>query len=372
MKKTIPRLLTFGLTVLLGCAGTLAQKISKAIPDSAVNQTAISSLSSLPEADTLIYLSPKRILNEGAPRLMPEKYLAELRSSFNTIKQNAGIDPSKIDYAVIAVRSRKPSAELNFLPPEFMIVTSGDFSIDAFMILAKAAVGDKLRDEKYGAKTISLMTIDPVAKEAEKKPMLKSYSEMAMVSLNASTIAVGTTAYVRAAIDAALGEGRISSESLNSLLRDPNALISIAGSPLTSFSRSFGLLGTEASARAPRCDSRFGDFYAAITMDATNFKLRGAMNADNPDTAKIINSLLSGLLQQATGSISDKTAQSALKTLSITPEDNEIVLRADIPQQMVIDFIHEQMNPKVGESSPAKASAPTRKRPAHRRRRPNN
>jgi hypothetical protein len=372
MKKN--RLLILSMTVLLACASTLAQQILKATPDSTVNQRAISSLSSLPEADTLIYLSPQRILNEAIPKLMPEKYLAQLRSGLNTIKQSAGIDPSKIDYAVIAIRSRKPSAELNFIPPEFMVVTSGDFSTDTLMILAKAAAGNKLRDEKYGAKSISLMTIDPVAKEAEKKPMLKSYSEMAIVSLNANTIAVGTTAYVKAAVDAAAGEGRISSENLNSLLRDPNALISIAGSPLTSFSRSFGLLGTEASARAPRCDSRFGDFYAAITMDATNFKLRGAMNADNPDTAKIMNSLLSGLLQQATGSISDKTAQSAVKTLSITPEDNEIVLRADIPQQMVIDFIQEQLKPKaaVTVSAPVKTAAPAKKPPIHRGRRPTN
>jgi len=57
---------------------------------------------------------------------------------------------------------------------------------------------------------------------------------------------------LKAAIDAEEGNKRISSESLNSLLRDPSALISMAGSPLTSFSKALGLLGTEANARAPR------------------------------------------------------------------------------------------------------------------------
>ena len=96
-----------------------------------------------------------------------------------------------------------------------------------------------------------------------------------MVALNANTIAVGTPGYLRAAIDAGDGKERISPESLNSLVRDPNALISFAGTPWHSFAKSFGMLGTETNARAPRCDTKIGDFYAALTMDATNFMLRG-------------------------------------------------------------------------------------------------
>ena len=92
------------------------------------------------------------------------------------------------------------------------------------------------------------------------------------------------------------------------------------------------------------------------------------MNADNPDTAKIINSVLSGLLQQAT-SVADKTAQSVLKNVSITPQDNEIVLRAEIPQQMVLDLIKEQMKPKQEVSAPPKTATPPQKRRVVRRRR---
>src|SRR5207245_1585203 len=89
-----------------------------------------------------------------------------------------------------------------------------------------------------------------------------------------------------------------------------------------------------------------GDFYAEVTMDGANFRLRGALGADNPDTAKIINSLLSGLLQQAASSMKDQSAQSVLKTLTITPIENEVVLQADIPQQQVADFLREQTKPR--------------------------
>jgi len=378
VKKTIPQLLVLILLVLATSTAAPAQNtqtlalngVVRTDSNSALSQTVPASLAALPEADTLIFINSRRILNEAAPRLMPEKDLADMRKGFAEMKQFAGADPSNVDYMVIAVRFRKPTAELTFMPPEFMAVVSGDFSSESLIGMARMASEGKLRDEKYGTKTLGLMTIDPIAKEAEKNPILKSFSEVAVVPLNATTIAVGSTAYLKAAIDAEEGNRRISAESLNSLLRDPSALISIAGSPLTSFSKSFGLLGTEANARPPRCDSKFGDFYAALTMDASNFMLRGALNADNPDTAKIINSLINGLLRQATSSVPDPMAQSLFKALSITPQENEVVLRADVPQQMVVDMIKEHMKPKKkAEASAAPATKePPAKKPTVRRR----
>ncbi|MDQ3173201.1 MAG: hypothetical protein M3Q91_05760 [Acidobacteriota bacterium] len=383
MKKTLPQ---FVLSLFVLAIGTAAPAQNTQTPalngvvrtesNSALSQTVPGSLAALPEADTLIFINSRRILNEAALRLMPEKALADMRKTFAEMKQFAGVDPSNVDYIVVAVRFRKPTAELTFMLPEFMAVASGDFSSDSMMVLAKMASEGKLRDEKYGAKTLGLMTIGPIAKEAEKNPILKSFSEVAVVPLNATTIAVGSTAYLKAAIDAEEGNKRISSESLNSLLRDPSALISMAGSPLTSFSKTLGLLGTEANARAPRCDSKFGDFYAALTMDASNFMVRGALNADNPDTAKIINSLINGLLRQATSSVPDPAAQLLFKALSITPQENEVVLRADLPQQMVVDIIKEQMKPKKkaedSSMAPATKEPPATKRTVGRRSRRSN
>jgi hypothetical protein len=368
--------LTFAVTFLVLSTNALGQNSqptaqnasTTTAPDSS-SQTVLSSLANLPESDTLIYINSQRLLNEAVPKVMPEKDVANMRSAFNEIRQNAGIDPSKVDYIVIAVRFRKPLAELNFVPPEFMVVSRGDFSADSLMILAKAAAKDKLRDEKYGSKTLGVLTSEAIAKHTQANPLLRSLSELAIVQLNSNSIAAGSTGYLKAAVDAAEGRGRISTESLNSLLRDPSALLSFSGSPLTSFSRSFGLLGTETNARDPRCDSKFGDYYAAITMDATNFTLRGAMNADNPDSAKIIKSLLSNLLQQAAASVPDKTAQSVLKTLLITPQENEVVLRADIPQQMISEFIREQMKPKQEAAASVTTPAPAAKKPARQRRR---
>ncbi len=309
--------------------------LTKALPAVTKNaplQTLNMSLASLPEADTLVYINPHHIIADAAPRVLPEKELADMRAGFSEIKKSLGADPTNIDYIVLQVRFKKPNADLNFSLPEFMLVAGGDFDGEALMKVAREAAKGKLRDDSYGSKTLGLITIDEIAKEAQKTPLLKSLSEVAIVLLDGNTIAMGTTSYVKAAIDARDGKNRISSDLLNSALRDPTALASVAGSPWTAFAKTFALLGTENNPRAPKCDTRLGDYYGAITMDATSFKLRGAMYADNPDTAKIIKSLLSSLLQGAAGLTSDKNAQTVLSSLVITPTETEVLVTADISQ----------------------------------------
>jgi hypothetical protein len=344
-------------------ANTTASTAPASIPAPQI----VSSLASLPEADTIIYINPQRILNEVVPKFMPAKDVEDMRKGFDEVRKNAGIDPTKIDYIVIAVRFKKPTADLNFQPPEFLAVASGDFSADSLLVLARMASGGKLRDEKYGTKTLGLMTIDPLVKMAEQNPLLKSFTEVGIVSLAANTIAVGTPGYLRAAIDAGDGKDRIGAETLNSLVRDPNALLSIAGTPWHSFAKSFGMLGTETNARAARCESKLGDFYAALTMDATNFMLRGVSNADNPDTAKIISKLYAGLLGYVTQSIPDATAKSLLKNIAITAEGDEVLIRADVPQQVIAELIQQQMK-KPAVTSPAPERPPMKKNRRGRRR----
>ena len=372
MKRTFPLLLTAALLLTIATAAMAQnpQSIVTSTPvvsPSSATQDIRSVLATLPEADTLIFINPRRIVNEVAPRVMAEKDLEGMRKTFADMNQFAGVDPTKVDFIVMAVRFRKPTADLKFMPPEFMAVTSGDFSSESLMNLARMASEGKLREEKYGSKTLSLMTIDPIAKEAEKNPFLKSFAEVGVVPLSANSLAVGSPGYLRAAVDAADGNGRISAESLNSLLRDPTVLASAAGSPMGSFSKSLGILGTEANPRAAKCDSNLGNFYVALTMDAANFMLRGAMGADNPDTAMIMNNLLSGFLRGA-GSYMPGS-QPVLSSLQLNAKDNEVVLSADLPQQMVIDFIKTKMQPKKEEPATSAAPAPAKKPVVRRKRR---
>lgn len=352
----------FASTTVLGQASTAASLNEAGARADAMRPDVISSLSALPEADTLIYVNPQRILNEVLPKFMPPKDLEDMRKGFEEARKHAGIDPTKVDYIVIAVRFKKPTADLNFQAPEFLAVAGGDFSADSLLMLARMASQGKLRDEKYGARTLGLMTVDPLVKMAEQNPFLKSFTEVGIVPLNANTIAVGTPGYLRAASDAADGKERISTDTLNSLVRDPNVLLSIAGTPWHSFAKSFGMLGTEANARAARCESKMGDFYAALTMDGNNFMLRGAMNEDNPDTAKIVGKLFATLLAGATSTIKDPAAQNIFRNVAITAEGDEVRLSANFPQQMVMNLLQQHMKkPETTPLTPEKPGAKPRR-----------
>jgi hypothetical protein len=320
-------------------------------------QSLSTSLASLPDADALIYVSPQRILNDAVPRVITASDLEKMRAAFAEMKGAIGVDPASIEYLVIAVRFHKPAADLSFVAPDVMAVAGGDFSSDSLFTLAQLTLQNKVRTEKHGSKTIALMKVDPIAAEAAKNPLFKPYVEVGAVALTPTSLAVGNLRYLKSAIEAADGTGRINPATLESLLRDPNALIAASGSPLLSFARSFGLLGTETTARDSRCDTSFGNFYAAVTMSGANYSLRGAMNADNPDTARIITGLLSGLMKQGISAVPDKEAQTVLQSVRLTAKDNEVVVEADIPGQVIADFVRQQTKPK----SEATQKKPTRR-----------
>lgn len=346
----------------------------------ALGQAASTALASLPDADMLIYISPQRLLNDAAPRVMSAKDVTEMRNGFAEMKKSVGLDPSSVEYLVLAVRFHKPAGDLSFVAPDVMAVIGGDFSSDSLFSLAQLTLQDKVRIEKHGSKSMAVMRIDAIAAEAEKMPMLKSLVEVGAVPLSANSIAIGNLPYLKSAIDAADGTGRINPATLESLMRDPNVLVASAGTPLASFAKSLGLFGTETAPRDGSCNTAFGNFYTAITLSGTNFSVRGAMNADNPDTAKIISSLLSSLMQQ--GANPDGQAQSVFESMKLTgketemfwtvmksvkmmPKDNEVVWEADIPQQVIADAL----KPKPASASKTEAKpASSPKRPVRRKR----
>ncbi|HKE60806.1 MAG TPA: hypothetical protein VKB46_29070, partial [Pyrinomonadaceae bacterium] len=347
-------------------------------------QNIANSLSSLPQADTVIYFSPQRILNEAAPKLMAPADTTKMRDAFSELQKGLGIDPSKLDYLAIAVRFNKPTGDLSFVAPDVLTVFSGDFNAASLINNLRASATDlQLRDETYGSKTLTLMTIEDIAEEAQTNPLLKSFVQIGIAPLTTNTLAVGSGSYLKQAVDAADGKGQISSATITSLLRDPNTLVSAAGYPLTAFGKSFGLMGTEAAPRDPKCFTGFGNFYAGISMGANSFSLRGAMNVDNPDTAKIMNSILLTLLQQVAGELADQSVQNVLKQIRMSAKESEIVWEGDIPNQLVADFIKEAMKPAppppaatatpgtttAPAASPATPAKPAR-RPVRKRRAP--
>jgi hypothetical protein len=340
-------------------------------------------LANLPEADVLIYISPQRTLTEFIPKVMPAKEVVDMQTAFADMKKAVGVDPSTVEYIVIALRFHRPTPDLSFVPPDVMAVVGGDFSSESLLTLAQLAFQDKVLAEKLGSKTISTMTIEPIAKQAEKMPLLKPFVNVGAVALTPNSIAIGNYGYIKSAAEAAeSGTGRIKPEMIQSLMRDSNVLMAATGAPLLSFARSFGLLGTETASREGRFDTQFGNFYAAVTLNGANYSMRGAMHADNPDTARIITNLLSSLMKMdefkqgfmegaGAGPMSDKTVQAIVQSFKLTAKESEVMMEADVPLQAIIDLIREQSKPKVDPAATSAPKKPATKRPASRTRRRN-
>lgn len=309
-------------------------------------QVLTTSLSTLPEAEVIVYVNASRIVTDVAPRVLPPKELQEMRNMLEQVKAFTRIDLKDIEFMVLATRFSKPTGASMYPLPEAMFVTRGDFEVQPLLGMAMMASEGKLREEQYGAHKINVIKLDEFAKGAANNPFAAAFSEIAIAALDTNTIAVGNTAYIKAALDAADGRGRIKAETVASILRDPTALISISGSPMMAFAKSFGLRMAENRDGQNNCMTQFGEFYASINMDAQNFKLTGAMNADNPDTARLMRNMLAGFFEQAKSSVPDKNAQSLFNEVKLIAEGSEVLVTANIPVDMAVKYVREMFAPK--------------------------
>ncbi len=331
------------------------------------------SLSTLPGSETIVYVNASRIINDALPRLVPEKDLQGIRSGIESLRAFANIDLRNMEFMVIALRFNKPAGGQLFPLPEAMFAARGDFDAKALINMATAMSEGKLREEKFGNHNLSVLKLSDLSPDAMKNPFAKAFSEIAITTLDDHTLAVGNLSYIKAALEAADGgAGRIKPETLSSLLREPNTLVSITGSPFMSFAKSFGLRMAENP--DPNCMTRFGDFYVSLNMDAQNFRITGAMNADNPDTAVMVKNMLSGILQETKGVVPDKNAQSIFDQVKLFAEGSEVMVEAIIPQEVAAKFIREMFAPKpppkpaatdvkTETAQPVKATKPTGKKP---------
>src|SRR5204863_6317077 len=115
LKKPFQRSVVLATTLLLLSVVAQAQDQPTTVASqpnrAAAPQEVTAMLSGLPEADTLVYINPQRILNEAAPKVMSESDVAKMRQQFGDLKRTVGVDPSNIDFVVVALRFRKPTTD---------------------------------------------------------------------------------------------------------------------------------------------------------------------------------------------------------------------------------------------------------------------
>jgi hypothetical protein len=339
-------------------------------------------LAPLPDSQAVLYVNARRIVNELLPRVMPP---ADYQKLLDTMHKG-GFDPHDLDYAAVAIRFAGPAPPSGM--PEFLVVVRGGFNADSLLMLGRLAAGSenlKTRQETYGSKTIDIFDTESIEKSMADSDENKGseggrpkipYPEVAVTTLDSRTLVAGVPAYVKAAIDAAAGQGRLNPSTLDLAAREPQALWSLTAvipPALTDYIHKFGVPANE------ELDKTLGwmkQISLSQGMDALNVTFHAALLTDAPEHASALNGLarmglvgLQSVLAEEAAKQDSKDAPDArnalavLKTVVNRTEGNTLVISAAVPVSTVAELVKKQMT-----KSPATTTKPRTTRRRLRRR----
>ena len=321
--------------------------IVTAIVTCATTTRAQSVITKLPESDAVATVNVRRIVNETLPRLLTAEQMSGVQSALAKAKKVAGFDVSNVETAVVGLRLNR-SAPLAM--PSMLLVMRGSFNADALVSLVKIGLAGKTHDEKYGAKTLTLLKLNDVMPTGGSAATSRVV-EIAIVALDGGTIAAGIPAYVKAAVDADTGKNRIKPELVQLVGREPNSLIAIAGLVPQGLFASVLPKESQGNEEIARLAGSIEQIYIGLNMDAQAFPLSLMLKANTAENAHAITGLLQSLAQFGTN-VTDKNVKPIVDALKITSQDTEVQVRTVLPQDIVASFVRGLF------SSPAKPAEP--------------
>lgn len=354
MRKPTPAKILLPLALLLALATPRAS--------AQMGTDARSALASIPDSQAVLYINARRIVNELLPRVLPPAEYQKMLAG----AQKGGFDVRDLDYAAVAVRFAQP-APANGLP-EFVVVVRGGFSADALLAIGRIAAGSqnvKTRQESYGAKTLDIIdtgNINKIMGDDKSKgsgggePKSNPYPEIAVTTLDSRTLVAGVPAYVKAAIDAAAGQGRLNPSTLELAAREPQALWSLTAVIPPTLSDSVHKYGVPGNEELDKTLAWMKQISLSQGMDALNLTFHAALLTDQPEHASALSGLVRmGLVALQTSLAEDaakknskdaadaRTALGVLKTVVNRTEGSTLVISAAIPVNTVAELVRKQL-----------------------------
>jgi hypothetical protein len=251
----------------------------------------------LPVSDAVVSLDVKRFFNDALPKLLSanQTVLAEITAKLDEMHQKTGIDLRQFDQvaAGFAMKQIGPK-EVDFDPA---IIARGSIPAGGLVGIAKLASNGTYREEKVGDRTVYIFSVKEIAaKNAPKVSDSKIAGaigravdglsrEIALVSLDARTLAFGSVARIRQTLTSKL---HVDAELSTLLSRNPNSVGSFAAKTPAGMSKFLPLENDE----------------LGKTLDSIRF-LSGSMDVTEGNT----------VVQMTARSLNADKAQSLLETL---------------------------------------------------------
>jgi hypothetical protein len=294
---------------------------------------ASSLMASLPASDAVVQVKAKQLFTEAMPRILannPAK-LAQANAAVENFKTRTGLDPRMFDQIAVGVKFTFPGEGI--AKAQTVALAKGSFSSTALITAGSLAAQGKYRQEKYKDKTIYIFTLD------ENISLLGvidfRINELAVMPLDANTLALGDPHSVRSVIDVTNGAKRANVEIIALASRDPNAVIGFGANMSPQL-----IASVDAVANMPVAADlqKLRQVYGSVSTTEKDLELFLAARAVNNETASNLGSTLKGLADLApvfVGQMSGAKgvlAKSALSNLKIVTDANELQIRTAVPQ----------------------------------------
>jgi hypothetical protein len=326
--KTLTIALTLLLTIAAFAGICLAQRSRTAAPP----RVDSSLLASLPPSDAVGLVQVRRLLQEALPQILADspKKLAEVNAELDKFKTRTGIDARQFDQIAFGMHYNYPAPGVTKV--DSVVLARGTFNTAALAAAGRLAAAGKYREETYQGHTVYVFTF---AEQMKLFGLLNlKINELAVSALNPNTLALGTPAVVRKAIDAGKRAGTSNQALIALATQDPNALAGFGGNVTAELIKSLDL-SNEAIVKDM---STIRQVYGSVSLVAKDVQI--ALTARTVDAASAKN--LSGTLEDVKGlaalfvgrlpPLKAKLAQSALNNLKITAQGNELRIRTSIAQ----------------------------------------
>lgn len=321
-KLALPSLALASALIILGSSGLVGQRQRTARP-------AADTASYLPASDAVAIIDVKRMLNETMPSILAsdQAKLAQANAEVEKFKTRTGVDPRSFDRVALGVRFTYPTPNTTKL--ETVAIAHGTFDAKALIASATTAANGKAREEKYRGATITIIDVNDQMKLLGLWDM--RISELAICVLDPGSLAIGSPANVRAAIDAGK-RGRASAELIALASRDANAVAGFGANVPRELLAKLDV-GNDTLAKDV---GSIRQVYGTIGSLQNDVALTLVARTDSAQSAKNLGDTVQGL-QQLGGIFITRLAparkalaQSALDNLKITARGNELEIRTQV------------------------------------------
>ena len=286
----------------------------------------------LPAADALLAVDLDKLFKEVVPRALAgnAERLAQVNTDVEQFKARTGLDARAFNRLIVGARIKRLDSGAVKLD-NVTAIARGRVDPTALGAAIRAASKGAVAEQAYGGKTVYVTTInDQIKLFGIAKMRLK---ELAVVALDAETVALGEPEDVRASIDAQAGRVPRADMALLSFPKGPNDFMGFAGNVPTGTLEGVetGLPGLD------RAVASIQSFYGSAASTAAGTQFMTTLRAGTAADAKQLFDSLDAVRQIAPSLVAmmgekGKFAQNAVNSLKLSMKANEVQLRLEVPQ----------------------------------------